>query len=180
MNLNINRIIFSKTNNDKKSKENISLITEKVGKVYVSAFKQKDLDYINLCMKTKKNVNYNEIESIEKAGLFPPYQILKEFMSLILKYEDKKQISFYDILQKYLKIIKVRFDSLSKLKDDFIFLKNEIREIINIPIENEECLWLIYNFYTCPIKNSEKLKNYMTNFFFQFLYKNLILGNLRL
>ena len=78
------------------------MVTSKAGKRnetgFISAFKQCDLDYIRACVRNKHS---NQIEKMYKACLFPPYDILKEFMNLVKATENKTTITLLDLMEKY-------------------------------------------------------------------------------
>ena len=99
----INRLIFTKLNYDSVLDDSILSVVGKVWKQnepgLISAFKRSDLEYIrSIINKVDKCREENDL--IYKACLFPPFNILKEFYTLVKNFENKQVISLLELLEK--------------------------------------------------------------------------------
>lgn len=192
LNLKINRIIFSTCNKTFKKNNfiNTSLLKQIAGRAgrstndgYVTAFAQRDLEYIRECLgnsvgKGEKptdfeapptlvddKYNFTETERmIKKACLFPQISDVLEIANKLnkeLENVNKSTVTLYDVL--------LQFD-LHSNSDNLYFIKDlkKALKIAEMLRDVESSLENQYNFVMAPCKTKEYCLNYLRKFFVEF------------
>ncbi len=192
LNLNINRIIFSTCSKQRDNNVNIdiSLLKQIAGRAgrssrdgYVTAFRQKDLDYIKECLGnsvskgevptdfkapaeilTKEYIFTENEKKIKQACLFPRISDVLEIANkLTHEYEtfNDKKVTLYEVFMQF---------DLHSNSDNMYFIKNLKKTLKTSYVlrDSYSSIEVQYNFVMAPCKTKEFCTNYLKRFFNEF------------